>query len=90
MDPLSPSYNSPADARTILVPSSEPGQRWTQPSLVAYRAALHDLCVCARIDTAEELALAEDAALHLPPRELGPTMCQLGHLISDPSLGCGV
>jgi len=26
LDPLSPSYDSPADARAILVPSSEPGQ----------------------------------------------------------------
>ena len=90
LDPLSPSYESPADARAILVPSSEPGQQWTQPSLVAYRAALRDLRVRARIDVAEELTLAEDAALHLPLRELGPEMRRLGRLIGDPSYGHSV
>ena len=90
LDPLSPSYESPADARAILVPSSEPGQWWTQPSLVTYWVALRDLHVHARIDKAEELALAEDAALYLPLRDLGPTMHQLSRLIGNPSLGCGV
>ena len=73
LDPLSPSYDSPHDARAILVPSTEPGQRWTQTSLVAYRAALRDLRVRARIDDAEERKLREeldDAAL-LRPRQPG-------------------
>jgi len=90
LDPLSPSYESPAEARAILVPSSEPGQRWTQPSLIAYRAALRDLRVRTRIDQAEELALAEDAALYLPPRALGPEMRRLGRLAGDSSLGHSV
>ena len=90
LDPLSPSYDSPADARAILVPSSEPGQQWTQPSLVAYQAALRDLHVCARIDKAEELTLAEDAALHLPLRALGPEMRRFGRLMGDLSFSHGV
>jgi len=90
LDPLSPSYESPTDARAILVPSLEPGQRWTQPSLVTYWAALRDLHVRARIDKAEELALAKDAALHLPPRALGPKLRRFGRLMGDPSFGCGI
>jgi len=39
---------------------------------------------------AEELALAEDAALHLPPRDLGPEMHRIGRLVGDPSFGHGV
>ena len=66
LDPLSPSYDSPHDVHTILVPSSEPGQWWTQPSLVAYWAALHNLRVHARIDTAEERELADKAATLCP------------------------
>ena len=52
--------------------------------------ALRDLRVRARIDTAEELALAEDATLLLPPRALGPEMRRLGRLLGDSSLGRGV
>jgi len=90
LDPLSPSYESPTDAHAILVPSLEPGQWWTQPSLVAYRVALHNLCVRARIDRAEELALTEDSDLLLPLRALGPEMRQIGHLMGDLSFGRGV
>ena len=79
LDPLSPSYNPPHDAWAILVPSSEPGQRWTQPSLVAYQAALCDLQVCARIDAAEECELADEAALLRPwqPGDIDQAFCML-------------
>ena len=79
LDPLSPSYNSPHDAQAILVPSSEPGQRWTQPSLVAYRAALHDLWVHTRIDAAEERELADEATLLClrQPGDLNQAFCML-------------
>ena len=84
LDPLSPSYDSPHDARAILVPSSEPGQRWTQTSLVAYRAALRDLRVRARIDASEERELADEAAL-LRPRQPGDM--ERGFRILERSIG---
>ena len=87
LDPLSPSYDSPHDAHAILVPSSEPGQRWTQTSLVAYRAALRDLRIRARIDDAEERRLREDlddAALHRPRQ---PGDLERGFRLFEKNLG---
>jgi len=50
--PFSPT--SPQDAASLLVPSGQPGQQYTLDSLVAYKAALRDLWVCARISIEEE------------------------------------
>jgi len=50
--PFSPT--SAQDCASLLVPSGRPGQRYTLDSLVAYKAALHNLQVHARILIEEE------------------------------------
>ena len=64
--PFSPT--STQDAASLLVPSGQPGQQYTLDSLVAYKAALRDLWVCARIlIEEEEHTFAEMASLTSAP-----------------------
>jgi len=69
--PFSPT--SPQDAASLLVPSGRPGQRYTLNSLVAYKAALRDLRVRARISIEEEeRTFAKTASLMSAPH-ISPT-----------------
>jgi len=64
---------STQDAASLLVPSGRPGQRYTLDSLVAYKAALRDLRVRARISIEEEeRTFAETASLTSAPH-VSPT-----------------
>jgi len=64
--PFSPT--STQDAASLLVPSGRPGQRYTLESLVAYKAALRDLRVRARISIEEEeRTFAETASMTSAP-----------------------
>jgi len=69
--PFSPT--STQDAASLLVPSGRPGQQYTLDLLVAYKAALHDLRVHARISIEEEeCTFAETASLTSTPH-VSPT-----------------
>jgi len=64
--PFSPT--SPQDAASLLVPSGRPGQQYTLNSLVAYKVALRDLRVRARIlIEEEECTFAKMASLTSAP-----------------------
>jgi len=61
------------DAASLLVPLGRPGQRYTLNSLVAYKAALHDLRVRARISIKEEEHTFTKAASVTSAPHISPT-----------------
>ena len=97
-DPTSPPL-TPQDVSYLLVPSNRAGQRYTLDSLVAYKAALRDLRVRARISVEEEESnFAAHASLSAappipspsppppPPRQRRPTARSRAHALTRASV----